>query len=117
VVIVDDEGAVARLLGAQLEKAGYQVVIETDADSALRRLSSSEPVDLVYCDLMMKGRSGMELAASLPPARQARVVFMTGGAFTTGAQTFRQTLGHRCVDKPFDIVTETARRLQEIGAA
>jgi hypothetical protein len=42
-----------------------------------------------------------------------RVVFMTGGAFTPRARDFRSAHADQCVDKPFDIVAETARRLAE----
>jgi len=78
-------------------------------------LTAGDPqYDLVYCDLMMKGTSGMDLAAALAmlaPSKLDRLVFMTGGAFTGAARDFRAVHDQQCVDKPFDIVAETARRL------
>jgi CheY-like chemotaxis protein len=115
VMVVDDEPPVANLLRTQLEAAGYRVTIETDAERALERLTSgSGGIDLVFCDLMMKGMSGMDLAEALAaraPSQLDRVVFMTGGAFTSRARDFRDARAERCVDKPFDVVSETARRL------
>jgi two-component system, NtrC family, sensor kinase len=115
VLIVDDEPRVAKMLSVQLAAAGYRVTVATDAAHALEMLLAADNgIDLVYCDLMMKGMSGMDLAEALAaqaPSRLARVVFMTGGAFTTRARDFRSARAEQCVDKPFDIVSETARRL------
>jgi PAS domain S-box-containing protein len=116
VMVVDDEPPVANLLRLQLEAAGYRVTLETQPERAIERLTSgSDGIDLVYCDLMMKGMSGMDLADALStraPSQLDRVVFMTGGAFTSRARDFRDAQAARCVDKPFDVVTETARRLE-----
>jgi CheY-like chemotaxis protein/anti-sigma regulatory factor (Ser/Thr protein kinase) len=115
VMVVDDELPVANVLRAQLEAAGYRVTLEIDAERALERLTSaSEEIELVYCDLMMTGMSGMDFADALAaraPAYLDRVVFMTGGAFTARARDFRNRRAARCVDKPFDVVSETASRL------
>jgi hypothetical protein len=57
----------------------------------------------------------MDLAAALStraPSQLGRVVFMTGGAFTSRARDFRSAHAEQCVDKPFDILAETARRLE-----
>jgi CheY-like chemotaxis protein len=115
ILIIDDEPAVADILRVRLARAGYQVVVETDAEQGLARLLSGvDDIELVYCDLMMRGMSGMDLAEELArraPDRLRRVVFMTGGAFTPRARDFRSAYADQCIDKPFDIVAETARRL------
>jgi PAS domain S-box-containing protein len=115
ILIIDDEPAVADILRARLRRAGYQVFVETDAERGLARLlSGDDHIALVYCDLMMRGMSGMDLADALAnraPERLRHVVFMTGGAFTARARDFRSTHAEQCIDKPFDIVAETARRL------
>jgi signal transduction histidine kinase len=118
VLIIDDEPMVASVLRAQLEGAGYRVTLITEAEQALERLTSGKSrFDLVYCDLMMKGLSGMDLAAELAlraPSQLEHVVFMTGGAFTQRARDFRSVHPDRCVDKPFDILAETAQRLETL---
>ena len=115
ILIIDDEPAVADVLRAKLARVGYQVLVERDAERGLARLlSGQDGIELVYCDLMMRGMSGMDLAAALAsraPDRLRQVVFMTGGAFTPRARDFRRAHADRCIDKPFDIVAETARRL------
>ena len=72
-------------------------------------------MDLVYCDLMMRGMTGMDVAEALAaraPAELAKVVFTTGGAFTPRAQAFRDKRPEQVLEKPFDVLAETARRLQ-----
>ncbi|HEX7900997.1 MAG TPA: ATP-binding protein [Planctomycetota bacterium] len=115
VLIVDDDPPVAALLRARLAAGGYQATIEKDPTQAVELLASGgDRVDLVYCDLMMPGMSGMDVADALEaraPGQLAKVVFMTGGAFTPRAQAFRERHADRVVDKPFDVLAETARRL------
>jgi CheY-like chemotaxis protein len=77
-------------------------------------LSSLEDVDLIFCDLMMKGMTGMEVGAALTtqaPHTARKLVFMTGGAFSPTARAFVAAHSDCTVDKPFDIVSETRRRL------
>ncbi len=62
-----------------------------------------EPFDLVFCDLMMPGYSGIDLYGELPPEQQSRFVFVTGGAFTARAQSFLASIPNRTIDKPFDL--------------
>jgi len=115
VMIVDDDPRVARILCVQLEAAGYRVTVEPEAGQALEHLADGrDRIDLVYCDLMMKGLSGMDLADALAaraPSRLDRVVFMTGGAFTPRAREFREAHARRCVEKPFDVVADASQRL------
>lgn len=115
VLIVDDDPRVAKILRVQLESAGYRVTVETEASRALDRLvDGATGIDLAYCDLMMKGMSGMDLADAVSkraPSRADRLVFMTGGAFTPHAREFRVSHAAHCVEKPFDVVAETSRRL------
>ena len=75
-------------------------------------------VDLIYCDLMMTGMTGMDLGQALAieaPDIGRKMVFMTGGAFSPRAREFVAQHADRTVDKPFDIVAETLRRLALIG--
>jgi CheY-like chemotaxis protein len=92
------------------------VAVESTAAGAIETLASiGDGVDLVFCDLMMKGMSGMDLREALAaraPAQVAKVVFMTGGAFTPRARAFRERHADQCVDKPFNVVEEASRRLR-----
>ena len=114
VLVIDDEILVARALCGALAEAGFEAEAVTDAGTASALLLGATPFDLIYCDLMMKGVTGMELAevlAAKAPHRLARMVFMTGGAFTQRAADFLAARPGAFVEKPFNVVQETHRRL------
>jgi PAS domain S-box-containing protein len=114
VLVIDDDLLVARLIASQLEEAGYTVEVATDANTAMNILFGPSAFDLIYCDLMMKGMTGMDIAAALEtraPERLARMLFMTGGAFVPRASAFVSMHRDRCIEKPFDAAIETQRRL------
>ncbi len=114
VVLIEDDSMVARALTLQLRAAGYRVTTVNDGREGLELLRARPDADLVFCDLMMKGMTGMDLGETLAaeaPDVAAKIVFMTGGAFLPRAREFVARHLERTVDKPFDIVAETQRRL------
>jgi signal transduction histidine kinase len=116
VLVIDDDAAAGAALAAQLAAAGFSADRTEDAVEALERLTAGEPFDLVYCDIMMPGMTGVDFATALEgraPERLSRVVFMTGGVFTGQAAAFVAARRDRCVEKPFDVVGETLRRLAD----
>ena len=114
VLVVDDElaigRAIRRILGGE-----HDVTIESDARAALDRLDH-ETYDIVFCDLMMPNMSGMdffdELAARCPEVA-ARIVFLTGGAFSPRSEDFLRRSTNECLAKPFsrEAVSSAVRRL------
>jgi CheY-like chemotaxis protein len=102
ILIVDDEPAIARGLRRILAPL-HDVTVVSDGEEAFA-LATGEQFDIIFCDLMMTGLSGMEfyerLAAAAPEAAH-RMVFMTGGAFTARAEEFLRTTANRCLTKPF----------------
>jgi PAS domain S-box-containing protein len=104
VLVIDDEpmvgAAVARLLSRE-----HDVDCRTDPREALTLLEQGQRFDVVLCDLMMPGLSGMELYERLSrasPAQAKRVVFMTGGAFTNTAREFLEKTLNPQLAKPID---------------
>jgi CheY-like chemotaxis protein len=105
VLIIDDEVAIIRSLGALLE-GEYDVVMMTSGREAMDALLGGATYDVVLCDLMMPNVTGMDLYEKLAQARpgaEAKLVFMTGGAFTDRARTFLAGIPNPCVEKPFPI--------------
>ena len=76
-VLVDDEEPARERLQALLSEIGTVRVVGVagDAEEALQQISESRP-NLVFLDIQMPGRSGMELVASLPPPRP-QIIFCT----------------------------------------
>ena len=115
ILVVDDEPLVEHALAEALRQAGHDVTAVPDGARGLELLLSSTPFDLVFCDLMMRGMTGMALAAILrerAPHRLEHIVYMSGGAFTPEAKSFQEAHAAQSVDKPFDIVQETRSRMQ-----
>jgi CheY-like chemotaxis protein len=90
VLVVDDEPAVGRarqrILREQLD-----VVPLTSAKEAIRRIEGGETFDVILSDLMMPDVNGMQFyqrILRLAPDLARRMVFVTGGAFTTAAREF-----------------------------
>jgi CheY-like chemotaxis protein len=84
----------------------HEVVAAGSARAALDRIEGGDRgFDVVLCDLMMPGMTGMELHERLrtvAPDLARRVVFLTGGASTETVQEFLDRTSQRFVEKPFD---------------
>jgi CheY-like chemotaxis protein len=103
VLVVDDEPevleALARLIGPphSVEKAG-------SGTRALELLAEDSNYDVIFCDLMMPGLTGMDLHEGIEkkhPELLERVIFMTAGCFTRRAAEFLERMGPRRLEKPF----------------
>jgi len=113
VLVIDDEESVGRAVARVLGEL-HDVVFEVDARLALARCVRGEVFDVIYCDLMMPGLTGVDvyraLAASHPELAR-RVVFLTGGVFSERAAEFLKGVAALTVPKPF-----TASSLRAITA-
>lgn len=104
ILVVDDEPMVARAFQRTLS-AEHDVVTIERAGEALERIGAGERFDVILCDLMMPQMTGMDLHAELSrvaPEQAGRMVFLTGGAFTTRARTFLDETPNQRIEKPFD---------------
>jgi PAS domain S-box-containing protein len=103
-LVVDDEVMIGNSLRRILAKE-YEVVVCTSGRAALTTLAG-EAFDLVLCDIMMPDVTGMDVYEELKksaPEVASRVVFMTGGSFTTRAKDFLDTVPNARLDKPIDV--------------
>jgi PAS domain S-box-containing protein len=119
ILVIDDDELVGRALSSSLSRAGHDVTTVNDGARALNLLLAGGAFDLIFCDLMMRGMSGVDVALVLEeraPDKLNNMVFMTGGAFTPQARDYLQDHPRTTVNKPFDIVAEAARRLSALGA-
>ncbi|AGC44092.1 sensory box histidine kinase/response regulator [Myxococcus stipitatus DSM 14675] len=102
-LVVDDEPLVCTALGRTL-RPHHDVTLATRAQDALERIEAGEHYDVVFCDLMMPGMSGMDFYSTLlkrHPDQARRVVFLTGGAVTPQARAFLETVTSPHIEKPF----------------
>jgi len=105
VLVIDDEVPIANTM-RELLGARHDVTATTSVRDALAAVESGRDFDVIFCDLMMPGMSGIELYEELReghPGLADRIVFMTGGAFTKRAAEFLATTENKRVEKPFSL--------------
>ena len=105
VLIVDDEVLFAHSL-RRLLAAEHDVTIASSGHEALAQIRAGARFDAILCDLMMPEMTGAELHASLgevAPELTARMIFITGGAFSPASQAFLERVSNQCFEKPCDI--------------
>ncbi len=78
VVIVDDEPLARLAVKVRLARRGeFELAAEYgDGDSAAAGIAALRP-DLVFIDVQMPGRSGIEVLASLPPQQRPMAILLT----------------------------------------
>ena len=65
VLVADDEPHIGRIIQTKLEQGPFRVTLVYDGVEALRALEQYPDVALVLLDLMMPGRSGLEVLATM----------------------------------------------------
>ncbi len=104
VLVIDDEPALCEIV-KRILRSEHDVVALHDARQALELLAADPTIDVVLCDLMMPELSGMDFHAKLSEAAPdvaRRVIFVTGGAFSSRAAQFLERVDNPRLDKPFD---------------
>jgi len=102
ILVVDDEPGVQESLRMLLKSEG-DVVIAGDADAALREVAIATP-DLVLLDLVMPGRSGLELLAELTDhGVRAPVIVLTATNTVNAAVEAMKRGAADFVTKPFEL--------------
>ena len=117
--MIDDDPGVVSALRLMLE-GEHEVTTVASGRDALRLLLSDPPYDVVFCDLMMPGVSGMDLFEAVRlnrPGIERRLVFMTGGAFTPEAARFLERVPNGRVEKPFDLARVSRLLRRAVRAA
>jgi two-component system alkaline phosphatase synthesis response regulator PhoP len=79
VMVIEDEKEIRDLVRYNLERAGYRVSAVADGEQGLERLFASRP-DAVVLDLMLPGRSGLEVLREVrnePATRDLPVMVLT----------------------------------------
>lgn len=104
-LVIDDEAEIGTLVAALLSDS-FEVRVVHEASEALAILRSGEKLDVILCDLMMSGYTGMDLfelvEQELPQFRNC-FLFMTGGACTSRARTFAAKNAKKVLEKPFSL--------------
>jgi signal transduction histidine kinase len=112
VLVVEDDEEVLALTVEMLSELKYRVTTACDAGKALEVLQSSEPIDLMFSDVVMPGGlSGVQLARAACEIRPHLKVLLTSGYLGD----VRAELGGEfpLIDKPYER-THLAAKLREL---
>ena len=103
VLVIDDEPMVAKALCRLLESRGYEALAAGDGAAGID-LALCGDFDVILCDLMMPDVSGVDVHDRLMlerPDLAERMIFVSGGAFTSREQSFVEEGHRRVLTKPW----------------
>jgi len=88
--VVEDDTDLRETVVASLVPLGYRLLEAANADAALRIVAGTEPIDLLFTDIMMPGTLGPALAQRAKQLRPTLAVLYTTGyaessVLTTGS--------------------------------
>jgi PAS domain S-box-containing protein len=79
VLLVEDSEGLRELARRLLQRQGYEVLIASDAQEALRLFEQNPSIDVLLTDVVMPGASGPELTRRLVAQRPGlKVIYMSG---------------------------------------
>jgi signal transduction histidine kinase len=107
-LVVEDDEQVLSVTLEMLSELGYEVATACDAATALKRLESGEPVDLLFSDVVMPGGcSGAELAHRARAIRPDLKVLLSSGYVGEAGSLVGDAF--EMIDKPYERSTLAAR--------
>lgn len=119
ILIVDDEGNIRRALQALLEAEGHRVDTVGSAEEALEQLPVLAP-DVILLDLMLPGRTGLEVLPEIREAAPSTVTVMMSGQASLGDAVEATRLGaFHFIEKPLspEAVLLTVKGAEELVRA
>ncbi|MCE7977787.1 MAG: sigma-54-dependent Fis family transcriptional regulator [Nitrospira sp. NTP1] len=102
-LIVDDEERMRRLFELVLKPVGYQLLLASSGDEAIRMLQEQDSIDMIITDLQLGTLSGMDvLEAAHQQAPDVPVLIVTGYGTVKSAVEAMQKGAYDYISKPVD---------------
>ena len=114
VLVVDDDPALAEMLGIVLRGEGFEPSFVSDGDAALGAFRRERP-DVVLLDLMLPGTSGIEVCRQIRAESGVPIVMLTAKGDTTDVVLGLESGADDYVVKPFkpkELVARVRARLR-----
>jgi two-component system response regulator VicR len=121
ILVVDDETSVTDLIGYNLKKAHYEVMVAHDGEAALAAAQKHTP-DLVLLDLMLPKIDGLDVCRELRKTSQIPIIMVTARGEETDRVIGLELGADDYICKPFSMRELLARikavlRRQKAGPA
>jgi two-component system response regulator MtrA len=101
ILVVDDDTALSEMIGIVLRTEGFEPVFCADGSEALATFQASRP-DLVLLDLMLPGKSGIEVCAEIRTESGVPIIMLTAKSDTTDVVRGLESGADDYVVKPFN---------------
>ncbi len=114
ILVVDDDVALAEMIGIVLEAEGYTVSSVSDGALAVEEFRAAVP-DLVLLDLMLPGVDGIEIARQIRRESDVPIVMLTARSDTADVVAGLEAGADDYVPKPFkpkELVARVRARLR-----
>ena len=119
VLVVDDDTALAEMLGIVLRTEGFEPVFCADGAKAVEAFRESKP-DLVLLDLMLPGRDGIDVCRAIRAESGVPIVMLTAKTDTVDIVLGLESGADDYVVKPFkpkELVARVRTRLRRTDTA
>lgn len=114
VLVVDDDAALAEMIGIVLQAEGYEVSECFDGAEAMRAFQQAQP-DLVLLDVMLPGIDGIEICGLIRRSSNVPIVMLTARSDTADVVAGLEAGADDYVPKPFkpkELVARVKARLR-----
>lgn len=114
ILVVDDDSALAEMIGIVLASEGFETVFSGDGISAVRDFHEHKP-DLVLLDLMLPGQDGIEVCKQIRAESGTPIVMLTAKSETEDVVRGLESGADDYVVKPFkpqELVARVKARLR-----
>lgn len=104
ILVADDEPSVRESVGYALEQEGFDVTIATDGDDADEKIGDGDvPFELLVLDIMMPGRSGLDLCRDLRGRSAVPIILLTAKDAEVDKVVGLEVGADDYVTKPFSV--------------
>lgn len=103
ILIADDETSVRDSVGYALEQEGYQVTSAIDGTDAQEKVAGEMPFDLLILDIMMPGRSGLDICREVRSRSAVPIIILTAKDAEIDKVVGLEVGADDYVTKPFSI--------------
>lgn len=101
ILVVDDDVALAEMIGIVLRGEGYTPIQAFDGSEALAKLEEEKP-DLVLLDVMLPGLDGVEVCTKIRESSGIPIIMLTAKSDTTDVVKGLESGADDYVVKPFN---------------
>jgi two-component system response regulator RegX3 len=102
ILVADDEPSVRESVGYALEQEGFDVALAVDGDDAERKLGEGE-FDLLILDIMMPGRSGLDICREMRSRSPVPIILLTAKDAEVDKVVGLEVGADDYVTKPFSV--------------